>query len=104
VRKFLQNHLIVQNIIHHFDIPEPHTQLTIIADALVDVDPPLDLPEALDPESWRELDGMIEQDDYWDMLMPSPFARTSPELEEFVIPDATRIAQAARSLVGVGVA
>ena len=26
---------------------------------------------------------MIEQDDYWDMLMPSPFARTSPELEEF---------------------
>ncbi len=24
---------------------------------------------------------MIEQDDYWDMLMPSRFARTSPELE-----------------------
>lgn len=73
----------IGNIIHHFDIPEPHSQLTIIADALVDVDPPLDLPEALDPESWRELDSMIEQDDYWDMLMPSPYARTSPELEEF---------------------
>jgi len=71
------------NIIHHFDIPERHNQLTIIADALVDVDPPLDLPNSLDPESWRELDSMIEQDDYWDMLMPSPFARTSPELEEF---------------------
>jgi transglutaminase-like putative cysteine protease len=73
----------IGNVIHHFDIAEPHNQLTIIADALVDVDPPLDLPEALDPESWRELDSMIEQDDYWDMLMPSPFARTSPELEEF---------------------
>ena len=71
------------NIIHHFDIPERHNQLTIIADALVDVDPPLDLPDSLDLESWRELDSMIEQDDYWDMLMPSPFARTSPELEEF---------------------
>ncbi len=32
---------------------------------------------------------------------PMPYA---PELEGFVIPDATRIAQAARSLVGVGVA
>jgi transglutaminase-like putative cysteine protease len=73
----------IGNIIHHFDIPERHNQLTIIADALVDVDPPLDLPDSLDPESWRELDSTIEQDDYWDMLMPSPFARTSPELEEF---------------------
>jgi transglutaminase-like putative cysteine protease len=25
---------------------------------------------------------MIDQEDYWDMLMPSSFARTSPELEE----------------------
>ena len=32
---------------------------------------------------------------------PMPYA---PELEGFVVPDATRIAQAARSLVGVGVA
>ncbi len=32
---------------------------------------------------------------------PMPYA---PELEGFVIPDAARIAQAARSLVGAGVA
>jgi transglutaminase-like putative cysteine protease len=70
------------NVIHHFDIPEQHQQLTIIADSLVDVDPPLELPEKLDAESWRELDDMIENDDYWDMLMPSHFARSSPELEE----------------------
>ena len=47
------------NVIHHFDIPEQHRQLTIIADALVDVDPPLDLPEALENDSWRQLDEMI---------------------------------------------
>jgi transglutaminase-like putative cysteine protease len=75
----------IGNVIHHFDIQEQHNQLTIIADALVDVDPPLDLPEALDPESWIELDSMIEQDDYWDMLMPSPIARSSPELEELAL-------------------
>ena len=33
-------------------------------------------------DAWDELDEMIERKDYWDMLMPSHFARTSPELEE----------------------
>lgn len=70
------------NVIHHFDIPEPHKQLTIIADALVDVDPPDEMPESLPLDSWNELDSMIERDDYWDMLMPSHFARSSPELYE----------------------
>jgi transglutaminase-like putative cysteine protease len=71
------------NLVHHFDIPEPHHQLTIIADALVDVDAPMDLPQALGPEAWDDLDAMIEEDDYWDMLMHSEFVRPSPELEEF---------------------
>jgi transglutaminase-like putative cysteine protease len=71
------------NLIHHFDIPEPHHQLTIIADALVDVDAPIDLPQSLGAEAWDDLDAMIAEDDYWDMLMPSKFARPSPELEQF---------------------
>ncbi len=33
--------------------------------------------------AWDDLDDMIHRDDYWDMLMPSHFARTSPELEAF---------------------
>jgi transglutaminase-like putative cysteine protease len=70
------------NLVHHFDIPGQHNQLTIIADALVDVDAPLPLPPSLGLEAWSELDNMIHRDDYWAMLMPSHFARTSPELEE----------------------
>ncbi len=72
----------VGNIVHHFDIPGEHRQLTIIADALVDVEPPHPLPESLGPDAWREIDEMIASEDYWDMLMPSEFARTSPELEQ----------------------
>ena len=72
------------NVIHHFDIPEAHRQLTIIADALVDVDPPPPLPDTLDQNSWQLLDEMIGRDDYWDMLMPSHFARTSPALDRCV--------------------
>ncbi len=71
------------NLIHHFDIPEPHKQLTIIADALVDIDTPPPLPSALGPDAWERLDELIEAEDYWDMLMPSVFARNSPALERF---------------------
>jgi transglutaminase-like putative cysteine protease len=71
------------NQVHHFDIPEPHRHLTIITDALVDVDAPLALPQALGPEAWDDLDAMLEEDDYWDMLMPSEFARPSSDLEAF---------------------
>ncbi len=71
----------IGNTVHHFDIPEQHSHLTIIADALVDIDLPGELPPALGQEAWRELDQLIEREDYWDMLMPSHFAKTSPELE-----------------------
>ena len=69
------------NLVHHFDVPRQHRQLTIIADALVDVETPSPLPESLGPGAWDELDAMIAQEDYWDMLMPSCFAHTSLELE-----------------------
>lgn len=71
----------VGNTIYHFDMPQPHTELTIVADALVDVEPPNELPDKLGPQAWNDLDDMLGRDDYWDMLMPSHFARSCPELE-----------------------
>ncbi len=73
----------IGNMIHHFDVPELHNHLTIIADALVDVDAAVELPQSLGPDAWNELDRLIEREDYWDMLMPSHFARSSPELLAF---------------------
>lgn len=70
------------NLVHHFDIPAPHKQLTIIADALVDVDPPEALPDSIGIETWDELESMIEHEDYWDMLRPSQFAGSSAELQD----------------------
>jgi transglutaminase-like putative cysteine protease len=69
------------NLVHHFDVPRQHRQLTITADALVEVENPTPLPESLGPGAWDELDAMIEREDYWDMLMPSRFACTSPAVE-----------------------
>jgi transglutaminase-like putative cysteine protease len=70
------------NLVHHFDLPARHRQLTIVSDALVNIDAPQPLPENVDYEVWNELEQLIEQKDYWDALMPSHFARPSPELDE----------------------
>ncbi len=69
------------NLVHHFDLPAAHQQLTIIVDALVNLETEHLLPESLGPHAWEELDEMIAGEDYWEMLLPSRFARTSPQLE-----------------------
>jgi transglutaminase-like putative cysteine protease len=70
------------NLVHHFDLPSRHRQLTIISDSLVNIDAPQPVPEPMDYGVWNELEQLIEQKDYWDMLIPSHFARPSPELDE----------------------
>src|ERR1700730_6906516 len=67
------------NLVHHFDLPGRHRQLTIISDALVNIDAQQPLPETMDYKVWDDLAEMNEKKDYWDELMPSHFARTSPE-------------------------
>src|SRR5262249_24621208 len=65
------------NTVHHFDIPGNHTVLPLTAGALVEVKPPVTLPERLDPDDWSRLDNLVGGGDYWEMLMPSQFARPS---------------------------
>ena len=70
------------NLVHHFDLPSRHGQLTIITDALVNIEVQPPAPEVMDYEAWSDLEQLVEKKDYWDMLMPSHFARQSPELAE----------------------
>jgi len=73
-RDYLGNH------VHHFDIPGQHSQLVIIAEALVDLQAPLQLPASLTPAAWEELDALVQDGDYWEMLLPSTFAVETPAL------------------------
>jgi transglutaminase-like putative cysteine protease len=73
------------NLVHHFDLPSRHGQLTIISDALVNIDAQPFIPEVMPYEAWQELEDLLEKKDYWDMLMPSHFARSSPELEQLAV-------------------
>lgn len=68
------------NNVQHFDIPGEHSQLVIIAEALVEQQALTDVPYFLAPDAWRELDALVSQDDYWEMLLPSKFARPTEAL------------------------
>src|ERR1700759_1394199 len=54
------------NLVHHFDLPGRHRQLTIISDALVNIEDPAALPATMEYAAWDELAEMIEKRDYWD--------------------------------------
>ena len=69
------------NHVHHFDIPGQHGQLVIVAESLVEVQPAAQIPAFLAPDAWAELDSMVEQGDYWEMLLPSEFALPTPALD-----------------------
>ncbi len=72
------------NRVHHFDIPNRHTHLTITAKAMVEVTEPPDLPATLDPDAWDRLNALNAHDEYWDTLSPSHFIRPSELLDGLV--------------------
>lgn len=71
------------NMVHHFNVPGKHAQLTITSEALVETGSLELLPDALPPESWDVLNDQAVQDEHMDMLLPSFFARPSELLYQF---------------------
>jgi transglutaminase-like putative cysteine protease len=69
------------NLIHHFDVPSHHANLAIKAEAVVEVAPQV-LPESLATDAWSELDALVADGDYWEMLMPSHFATPTEPLRK----------------------
>ncbi|ADV84070.1 transglutaminase family protein [Terriglobus saanensis] len=70
------------NHIHHFDIPVAHEQLVIVAESLVEMDEIIMVPSFLAPDAWAEVDAMVQEGDFWEMLLPSEFTASTPALEE----------------------
>lgn len=69
------------NHVHHFDIPGQHSQLVIVAESLVEMQPHLPVPASLPTAAWDELDRELQEADFWEMLLPSEFATPTPELD-----------------------
>jgi transglutaminase-like putative cysteine protease len=71
------------NVVHHFGIPARHSRLTLAAEALVECGPSPLIPLDLGRGGWARLDELTSSGDYWEFLNQSPFARSTPHLEEF---------------------
>ncbi len=68
------------NIVHHFDIAGSHSELTVKAQSLVDVLPSPN-PFSEINRTWDDLDQQVVIGDWWEMMLPSAFARPTPLLE-----------------------
>lgn len=69
------------NTVHHFDIAGTHTQVKVTAQSAVEVQS-VPAPRSADSGDWADLDALIAGNDYWEMLLPSHFAHSSPSLEQ----------------------
>jgi transglutaminase-like putative cysteine protease len=70
------------NQVHHFDIPGQHGQLMVVAESVIEHQPLGEIPAALGGGAWEELDALVAEGDYWEMLLPSEFAQATPALLE----------------------
>lgn len=71
------------NTVHHFDVPQPHRQLSVTAEALVEVKEFPPLPESLPGGSWEQLKKETSGFEFLDFLLPSPLIRPSRLLGEY---------------------
>ncbi len=70
------------NVIHHFDVPARHTSLNITAEAMVEIIPGDALPDSLPSSAWRDAHYYAEDDNAYEMLLPSHFAQPTKLLLE----------------------
>jgi len=68
------------NAVHHFDLPGRHHELSITARALVQIENPAPLPEALPHDSWAGVDGWANDGDDWEFRQPSRYVAWSDPL------------------------
>jgi len=69
------------NSVHHFDIAGSHTEVKVTAQSTVQVET-VPAPRPSEAGDWADLDALTASDDYWEMMLPSEFARSSPALEQ----------------------
>lgn len=67
------------NTVHHFDIAGSHTEVKVTARSTVEVQP-VPAPRISEAGDWADLDALTAAEDYWEMLLPSEFAKPSDAL------------------------
>ncbi|MDX2159744.1 MAG: transglutaminase family protein [bacterium] len=71
------------NVIHSFNIPGAHDRLTVIAESLVQLGAPPNVPAMTAAALWDALETSITSADLFDMLLPSELTEPTPLLVQF---------------------
>ena len=72
------------NAVYHFDVPQPHDRLNIVARSAVETQAPPPLPEALDQGEWDRLRSDFVRGENFDFLTHHGFAIETPALRAYV--------------------
>ena len=72
------------NAVYHFDVPQPHDKLTIVARSAVETEPPGDRPDALDMGEWDRMRSEFVRGECFDFLRMHGFVETTEALGAFV--------------------
>ena len=72
------------NAVYHFDIPQPHQQLAIVARSAVETEERAALPEALDRGEWDRLKSDFVRGEHFDFLHAHGFTGVTEALASFV--------------------
>ena len=72
------------NTRHILTLHESHDLLEVVSTSEVETAPPTALPERLEADAWDDVRAMGADPNWWDFTGPSPVARPSPALSEFV--------------------
>jgi len=72
------------NAVHHFDVPQPHDELTIVARACVETQEPPEVPRTVDLGEWDRLRSGFTQSECYEFLQPHGYAVKTPALADFM--------------------
>lgn len=72
------------NAVYHFDVPQPHDRLSIVARSAVETQVPTPLPDALDMGEWDRLKSDFVRGENFDFLAHHGFAVETDRLKAFV--------------------
>ena len=72
------------NAVYHFNVLREHEELRIEAQAVIEMSAVTAPPAAADMLEWERFNALNLNDDHFDMLEPSRFARLSPALSAFM--------------------
>ncbi|WP_425998762.1 transglutaminase family protein [Caulobacter sp. DWR1-3-2b1] len=71
------------NAVYHFDVPQPHDKLTIVARSAVETESPGERPNALDMGEWDRLRSEFVRGECFDFLRMHGFVETTEALSAF---------------------